>query len=426
MGVLGWDQLTADEHARVLDAIVANRADPSPWTVEIQPTNKCNVDCFFCSSKPFRADETLPFDDMIAPLLREGAATNLRNLRLSGGGESLVYPKIRELVDLCLELGIRITDVTTNAAPLARLARPLVEAGLDIISISLNEPDAERYAATMRTGPRVFEKVIEGVVAMREARDAAPAGRRPKIELKLMFHKGNYRLAHEMYRLGRELDADSIMINNILGLPAEQKMTATECDEARTLLGEIIAADCATGDPRLNFWLDAEGDLQAFAMETVGRLMPGRFARPEESDPPKDRVRYCLMGWYNATIAATGIVYPCCNFVGLPNKAMGNLHERSMRDVWHGPEYERFRAEFRWMMLLKGRAEHSRKVQQYLEPMCLAENVCPFSWGLCHDGFYREVAEAMDRRVSTAERLEAQARNAVLKTAHRVKATLVG
>ncbi|MDK2971375.1 MAG: 3,8-cyclase [Candidatus Sumerlaeota bacterium] len=429
MGVLGWDKLTAQERARVLEAVVANDAGASPWTIEIQPTNKCNVDCFFCSSKQFRADETLPFDEMIAPMLRQGAAANLRNIRLSGGGESLVYPKIRALIDLCLELGVRITDVTTNAAPLAKLARPLVDAGLDIISISLNEPNAERYAATMRSTTRTFDKVIEGIRAMRDARDAAPEGQRPKIELKLMYYKGNFRLIHEMYALGRELGADSIMINNIIGLPPEQKMTAAEIADAKELLGEVIAADCATGDPRLNFWLDEEADLQAFAMETVGRLAPGRFARPEEQQPDHPaggRVRYCLMGWYNATVAATGVVYPCCNFVGMPDKEYGNLHAQTMESIWRGAACTKFRQEFRWLMLLKGNIEHSRKHHQFLTPMCIAENACPFSWGLCDGGFYGEVAEALERRASPLERLQAHSRDTAIRAAHRVKSRLAG
>lgn len=423
MGILGWDKLQSDEIGLLERSIVSNVATSHPRSIEIQPTNKCNVACFFCSSEKFRHDEFIPWD-RLEETLRAAAANGLRSVRLSGGGESLVYPKTGALLDLLEELGVRVSNVTTNATPLARYAEQLVRIGTDEVSISLNEPDAERYAEVMRTTARSFDRAIEGTRALVAARDKAPENNRPIIELKLMFWKENFRLGMEMYRLGRELGADKIMINMLYDLAPEQRLDEGELHEARALLSEMIAADCETGDPRLHFHLEAEGDLQQHAMREVDRIVPGRFRREEQTQDPGKRIRYCMMGWYHATIAATGKVYPCCNFVGLPDKEMGDLHTQSLETIWQGEAYERFRREFRWLMLLEGDAEHSRRYLQYLEPMCIAENACPFSWGLCSADFYKRVSDALDRDAGTTERLHARARNGVLRAAHRAKAAL--
>lgn len=423
MGILGWDKLPSDDVGLLERAVVSNVAPSHPRSIEIQPTNKCNVACFFCSSEQFRHDEFLPWE-RLEETLRVAAANGLRSVRLSGGGESLVYPRLGSLLDLLEELGVRLSNVTTNATPLARCAEQIVRIGTDEVSISLNEPNAERYAAVMRTTERSFHKAVEGTEALVAARDAVSPDRRPVIELKLMFWKENFRLGREMLALGRKLGADKIMINMLYGLAPGERLDAAELEEARGILREMIAEDCATGDPRLHFHLEDEGDLQDVAMNEVERLAPGRFRREEQDLGESRRIRYCMMGWYHATIAATGKVYPCCNFVGLPDKVMGDLHAETLEEIWNGAPYEKFRREFRQLMLLGGDVEHSRKYLQYLEPMCIAENACPFSWGLCSADFYKRVADGLAREAGAGERLHARARNGALRAAHRAKAAL--
>ncbi len=416
--LFGWHRLTADDEERLLQGVLGDEIQGGPWAIEIQPTNVCNVDCFFCSSKFHRAGQYLDWDSVLLPFLRDAAAGDLKSVRLSGGGESLVYPKMRPLLEFLREHDVHIADITTNAAPLAKYAEDIVEVGLDIANISINEPEAERYAKTMKTKPRIFDHVVEGIRALRTAADRAPENKRPEIELKFMLWRENRRLAPQMVELGIELGADKIHLNNIIGLKDGDRFSAKEIEETKEVLTQVIEEDSRRKKPVLDVWMDDEPELQRHVSAELTRLsthFPSSDARESEK-----RTEYCLMGWYSMTVAATGLVFPCCNFVGLPEKVTGDISNQSLQSIWAGPDYELFRREFRRLIVLQGDMEHSQKYDRFIEPMCIAHRECPWAWCLASESFYDRLDEAATRETSTPVRLEAAARNLVMKGAHRI------
>ena len=50
----------------------------------------------------------------------------------------------------------------------------------------------------------------------------------------------------------------------------------------------------------------------------------------------------CIIGWHSMLIRVSGIVAPCCILQGAP---LGNVYKQSIRDVWYGEEFARFRGE---------------------------------------------------------------------------------
>ena len=57
--LFGWEHLTKDELERIAAGIAEGRVFGGPWMLELHPTHKCNVRCFFCSSRPYGRDEVL-------------------------------------------------------------------------------------------------------------------------------------------------------------------------------------------------------------------------------------------------------------------------------------------------------------------------------------------------------------------------------
>ena len=91
----------------------------------------------------------------------------IKKIRLTGG-EPLVR---RGVVDLCRRLraipGLEELCLTTNGALLPQLAKPLREAGLDRLNISLDSLKADRFASITRIGS--LEDVLSGIRAAEEA-----------------------------------------------------------------------------------------------------------------------------------------------------------------------------------------------------------------------------------------------------------------
>ena len=142
--------------------------------LRISLTDLCNLRCVYCM--PEGGICKLPHDRILT--LEEvveiaGAAVELgiRKIRLTGG-EPLVR---RGIVDLVARLralpGLRELVLTTNGILLPELAKPLRDAGLDRLNISLDTLDAEKYRRLTRGGE--LQKALDGIRAA-EAAGFAP------------------------------------------------------------------------------------------------------------------------------------------------------------------------------------------------------------------------------------------------------------
>lgn len=140
---------------------------PPPKSVRVSVTDRCDFACTYC--RPSRSDgyvegklETAAWQSMFGGLREAG----LTRVRLTGG-EPLLHPEIVAIVRHLATLGFEDLSLTTNASQLARLARPLRDAGLDRINISIDTLDPARFRAITRGGE------LGGVLAGIEAALAA-------------------------------------------------------------------------------------------------------------------------------------------------------------------------------------------------------------------------------------------------------------
>ncbi|GAC1352524.1 MAG: hypothetical protein NVSMB1_16260 [Polyangiales bacterium] len=84
------------------------------------------------------------------------------------GGEPLMHPDVVDIVRLAASMpGVDDVALTTNATRLGDLAKPLREAGLKRLNISIDSLDPARFARLTRGGR--LEQVLAGIDAAREA-----------------------------------------------------------------------------------------------------------------------------------------------------------------------------------------------------------------------------------------------------------------
>ncbi|MSY37728.1 MAG: radical SAM protein, partial [Actinobacteria bacterium] len=116
--------------------------------LRVSLTDRCSLRCTYCMPHDFNAwlpsQELLTTDELIA-VIEAAVSQGINEIRLTGG-EPLLRPDIVEIV-------ARINGIsnppklsmTTNGLALAKLAQPLVDAGLSRINISLDTLDRERF-----------------------------------------------------------------------------------------------------------------------------------------------------------------------------------------------------------------------------------------------------------------------------------------
>jgi cyclic pyranopterin phosphate synthase len=147
--------------------------------LRISVTDRCNFRCTYCMPKEIfgRDYEFLPHDQVltfeeIARLARAFVGLGVEKLRITGG-EPLVRRDLPDLIAMLAAIqrpdGSEVDlTLTTNGSALRALARPLADAGLRRVTVSLDSLDDAVFGA-MNGIDFPVAKVLDGIDAAREA-----------------------------------------------------------------------------------------------------------------------------------------------------------------------------------------------------------------------------------------------------------------
>jgi GTP 3',8-cyclase len=188
--------------------------------LRISLTQRCNLRCVFChmEGQPFSREELTP--DEFETVVRAAVGIGIDRVKLTGG-----EPTLRsDLVDIVRRISALVSEVsmTTNGLRLVELARPLRDAGLARVNVSLPSLDPVRYERV--TGVNGLTKALAGVraavaaglapvklnVVALEGSTADPEGMRRTIEFArevgawvqvIEFENVRGRVDPDMYRL---------------------------------------------------------------------------------------------------------------------------------------------------------------------------------------------------------------------------------
>ena len=118
-------------------------------------TELCNLRCRYCMPEngvPKRAHAELMTEEEMIQAVEAAAALGITKVRITGG-EPLTKPNV---ISICRRTaavkGIQETDLTTNGIRLPEMAKPLAEAGVSRINMSLDTLDDEKYRKITRGG----------------------------------------------------------------------------------------------------------------------------------------------------------------------------------------------------------------------------------------------------------------------------------
>ncbi len=116
--------------------------------LRLSVTERCNLRCRYCMPEDGickkRREEMLTEEEMVMAV-KAAASLGISKLRITGG-EPLVKRNILSICDHVSKVeGIREVCITTNGILLPRLAKPLREAGVRRVNISLDTLNPQKY-----------------------------------------------------------------------------------------------------------------------------------------------------------------------------------------------------------------------------------------------------------------------------------------
>lgn len=132
--------------------------------LRLSVTEKCNLRCRYCMPEEGictkRHEDMLREEEMIQAV-EAAASLGIKKVRITGG-EPLVK---KNIVSICGKVsqieGVVETCLTTNGTLLPKLAKPLWDAGVSRLNISLDTLDKDKYKYITRRDD--LDKVFEGI-----------------------------------------------------------------------------------------------------------------------------------------------------------------------------------------------------------------------------------------------------------------------
>ncbi len=351
---------------------------PMPTFVQLRVTNLCNLRCKMCGqwgdTGIYRADgfsASATDGEKERDRIRELIGAR-RQLALSDyvrlldelaphqpvislyGGEPFLYPDILPLVREVKKRGLLLT-VITNSGRLEQHARDLVEAGIDVVAVSIDGPPDVHNR--IRGKPDSYQRAVDGIRAV--ARWRKDLGRPMPMQMAILPIT--------------ELNADEIR-------PAIEALNEVPLDAVNLGLRWFVPQEVGgryeqvmketfgvTGDSWKGFdwsWAGA-GDAEAQRMTQLVKLLKGikrrrlldaALGRPWPSFvpdvQPDDVPRWfadhgetfghdlCPVAWYFAQVEPDGQVCFCGDF---PDYFIGNVREQAFSAIWNSPKANAFR-----------------------------------------------------------------------------------
>ncbi len=330
---------------------------PGPWRITFDTNpDDCNLRCIMCeehsphstlqaqrrvSGQPRRRMDIA----LVRRVLESCRGTRLREVIPSTMGEPLLYEHFDEFIGLCHEFGVKM-NLTTNGTFPKRGARGWAERIVPVASdvkISINGATAATQEAVM-LGTRL-DRVLANVREFVAVRDSlASEGGSCRLTFQTTFLENNMHELPELVRIAATLGVDRLKGHHLWAHFTQIKgMSMRRSRESVERWNRVVdLTEQATVEHLLS-------NGRRVLLENIHRLDPDQ----REDIAPG---RACPFLGEEAWVSAEGRFNPCC----APDAQrrtlgeFGHLADRTLMDIWTGPEYRDLRERYREHRLCKG------------------------------------------------------------------------
>jgi MoaA/NifB/PqqE/SkfB family radical SAM enzyme len=296
----------------------------------LMPHSRCNCRCLMCDIWQANSEKReLSRADL------ESQMPALRNLHVQrvvlSGGEALMHQNLWLLCELLRELSpdLRITLLSTGL--LLRVFASDVVRWCDEVIVSIDGSRAVHDA--IRRVPRAFDRLAEGIAALRAAQAGYPVAAR------CVLQRTNFRDLPNIIAAAHEIDVNRISFlaadvsSSAFNRPvpweaprvSEVALDAAEAGEFASVVEEVI----------VRFAADFASRFISESPDKLRRLPRYYAALNGGADFPPT---VCNAPWVSSVVEADGTVRPC-----FFHPALGNIHDQPLDEILNSARAVAFR-----------------------------------------------------------------------------------
>jgi MoaA/NifB/PqqE/SkfB family radical SAM enzyme len=316
--------------------------------VYVEPTDQCNIACRTCirngwdESLGRMSDET--FDRILQGVQQ---MSPMPTVFFGGLGEPLFHKHTVDWIARAKAVGAQVELITNGTMLTEKRSRQIIEAGLDVLWVSIDGATPESYA-DVRLGAHL-PKVLANLARFRELRPGALYPR-PEIGIAFVAMARNIDDLPAVLGIGRSVGAKYFSVSNVLPYTADM--------QPEMLYGRTLR------------------DVTYMSSPTQGKLS---LPRMDINEKTRNAFLQALQSGYNVNFAGNSLggATDVCNFVesgtmsiawdggvspcwplmhthtsylhGKPHLSrrhvVGNVNERELRDIWLDDSYVAYRQQ---------------------------------------------------------------------------------
>ncbi len=309
-------------------------AEQEPVCLYLETTNRCNLLCTTC---PRTYEQLEPEADMPWELFTSliDQYPNIARVVLHGIGEPMLVKDIAQRVAYLKARNIYVLFNTNGTLLNDTNGRALIEAGLDELRVSLDAAESEVFQ--MVRGKDFFDKIVANVANFTRLQRELNAPK-PRVSLWLTGLRETVDQLPNFVRLAHSVGVTEVYLQRLVFF--DDPMSDKSMARAESALFEH------TTDRENALIQEAEAVATELGVmfSASGATDPGESIRMQRTDNPWS---LCRRPWSLMYITANGRVLPCCiapfSMKGYGSFTLGDATQSSLRDIWNGAEYQRFR-----------------------------------------------------------------------------------
>lgn len=313
-------------------------ASPTPNTIQLEVTNRCNLSCLFCPlttlkrHRPFKSRDMTVADIAAQKSLFESADS----VELTGFGDLFAHPDPIGILTALRNYNLSIRATTNGLLLTPEISTQVVQDNLlDVVTFSIDAADAPTYEA-IRQGN--WDRLLANLDALGETKKSQGKNR-PEIWFSFLAMRKNIFQLPDFVTLASRYGVQKVIVQHLTenehfedqNCFRDPEQLAKSIDLAKEKAeAENVSLDVRNLDPSVSLATPVHGEL---------------FKMPAEFKSANRLVKTCPFPWEHTFIQADGTVSACAMVWELLD--MGNLHTDSFDSIWQGETYRNLRRSMR-------------------------------------------------------------------------------
>ena len=280
-----------------------------PILFEIDPSNKCNHDCPWCSFAKWRSEnkDMLCLETM-KKILKEMKDGGTKAINWTGGGEPLMNPNTIESIKYAKEIGLD-QGIFTNGAMINNEKAKILSSHMTWIRISLDAYDGDSYAESHGTVAGSFEKTLSNIRYLCGVKGKTTVG------IGFVIHEKNYKGIPLIASIAKDIGANYMQFKPEIRRPGQKQVDPVFFRENVFPLLKVAEE---LSDENFNVMVTNYRFNDVLSPETNYGRNYGK----------------CYSHHFQGAIAADGKAYICDHHKGEKEYEIGDIKQNSLSEIW--------------------------------------------------------------------------------------------